>query len=356
LWRALLLALVEQLRQRQSTYAADEWKTVEQYLDRLVVSLYRNQTYTEKGHPHVNWKAAAPLAMQAALGFVPGVRETIGALKSWLADDGSVESLTKIIERDQISTFRDQIASMEQFRATLEELVTKYVTRRPDGRERRLYVFIDDLDRCLPEAAVGALEALKLFLDVPGCVFVLGMDRTVVEQGIRVRYRDLGKDPATGRVTIDSRQYLDKIIQIPFTLPPLDKTQIEGFIAHWCEQNGADRIGRSCSQIVAQGVSANPRSLKRTLNVLRLVAELRPDVNDTQMEYLAKIVVLQTSYDELYQDVIENPQRLADFETSPPAAVAIDSRLRAMMAHGRRFNVLSDEERALVYTTRVSAG
>ena len=34
--------------------------------------------------------------------------------------------------------------------------------------KRRFYIFVDDLDRCLPEDAVAALEAIKLFLDLAG--------------------------------------------------------------------------------------------------------------------------------------------------------------------------------------------
>ena len=107
-------------------------------------------------------------------------------------------------------------------RATFERLLKRFGI----GGERRLFVFVDDLDRCLPEDAVAALEAIKLFLDLPGCVFVLGMDRTVVEQGIRVRYQKLMEQEAG----FDPRAYLDKIIQLPFTLPPLGSRQIGRYL------------------------------------------------------------------------------------------------------------------------------
>ena len=76
-------------------------------------------------------------------------------------------------------------------RSTFGQLIKEHVTKQG----RRLFVFVDDLDRCLPEAAVGALEAIKLFLDIEDCVFVLGMDRHLVEQGIRVRYREFALAP-----------------------------------------------------------------------------------------------------------------------------------------------------------------
>ena len=61
---------------------------------------------------------------------------------------------------------------MEQFEKTFAEAITKIL-----GEDGRLVVFVDDLDRCLPEKAIEILEAIKLFLHVPQTIFVLGMDR-----------------------------------------------------------------------------------------------------------------------------------------------------------------------------------
>ena len=68
------------------------------------------------------------------------------------------------------------------------------------------------------------------------------------------------------------------------------------------------------------GVAPNPRSIKRTLNVLRLVMALREaqsralDLGDLQR--LAKIVVLQTSYDALYRDTVAAPRLLVELENA----------------------------------------
>ncbi|MHC1571844.1 MAG: P-loop NTPase fold protein [Methanosarcinales archaeon] len=42
-------------------------------------------------------------------------------------------------------------------------------------RDRRLVLFIDDLDRCLPEKTIKILEVIKLFLDLPGSVCILSV-------------------------------------------------------------------------------------------------------------------------------------------------------------------------------------
>jgi KAP family P-loop domain len=56
------------------------------------------------------------------------------------------------------------------------------------GEDGYLALFVDDLDRCLPENPIEVLEALKLYLDSSHCVFVVGVDPRVIEEAIRRRY------------------------------------------------------------------------------------------------------------------------------------------------------------------------
>ncbi len=40
----------------------------------------------------------------------------------------------------------------------------------------KIVVFIDDLDRGVPEKALEVLESIKIFFDITGMIFVIGMD------------------------------------------------------------------------------------------------------------------------------------------------------------------------------------
>jgi predicted KAP-like P-loop ATPase len=88
-------------------------------------------------------------------------------------------------------------ASFCALRAAFHE----FVGPDPDTA-RRIVVFVDDLDRCLPESALQVLESMKLFLDLPGFVFVVGLDQEVVEHVIDAKYgrppNEPHVDPARG--------------------------------------------------------------------------------------------------------------------------------------------------------------
>src|ERR1017187_10036789 len=75
----------------------------------------------------------------------------------------------------------------------------------------RIVVFIDDLDRCSSSKVIETFETIKLFLNTPACTFVIGADPRKIEDAVGEVYK----------VTEDNRKrdFLEKIIQIPFVIP-----------------------------------------------------------------------------------------------------------------------------------------
>ena len=68
-----------------------------------------------------------------------------------------------------------------------------------------LAVFIDDLDRCLADKVVQVLEAIKLFLDKQGCIFVPGADESVIRRYVKAK-------PAFSEE--EARGFINKIIHM----------------------------------------------------------------------------------------------------------------------------------------------
>jgi hypothetical protein len=72
-----------------------------------------------------------------------------------------------------------------------------------------LVVIVDELDRCRPLFAIGLLEKIKHLFEIPGIIFVLGVDRTQLGHSIKSVY---GQE-------MDVDGYLRRFIDLEFLLP-----------------------------------------------------------------------------------------------------------------------------------------
>jgi hypothetical protein len=383
LWRALLLSVTASLKGALAKLpeAEVDRKRVARKLGELEDSLYRSATVSEKGGLKVNWDVAVPRAADLALGVMTSgvstaLAQAVTGETGWAqklvnvfkGDDA--KKAMKIIDRQSRERYVAQVTSLEQFQRALREALQTMgvdggkVGARSDGRVgRRLYLFVDDLDRCLPEDAVAALEAIKLFLDLPGCIFVLAMDRGVVEQGIRVRYK--AYESASASLPFDPSDYLDKVVQLPFSLPPLHITQVESYLDRLSRVPG-NALVASCRDLWLAGEPPNPRALKRMLNVHGLLLRTAGwDGKDTETGWrtkgaqLAKLVALQMQFESAYRLAVDNRVPLRELESrarkgptgsgwNPPELN--EERLRNLLKTPPAFAEMDDHELATLLT------
>ncbi|GHC55120.1 KAP family P-loop NTPase fold protein [Streptomyces flavofungini] len=156
---------------------------------------------------------------------------------------------------------------VNRFEEDFKEVVATYT----DGG--RLVLFIDDLDRCTPDAAITVLDSLKLFLGEGACAFVLAMDYQVVAEAAARRFHSENPDEARGR------QYLEKLIHFPYHLPGVS---FESIVRHLQHKITDTRLAGSQElwELVEVAFEANPRRVRRFVNGLNLTAmslRLNPD-------------------------------------------------------------------------------
>jgi hypothetical protein len=111
-----------------------------------------------------------------------------------------------------------------------------------EAKIEQLVVLIDDLDRCLPATAIETLEAIRLFLFVPKTAFVIGADEGMIEYAVRQHFPDLPR--AAGTVPY-ARNYLEKLIQVPFRIPALGTQETRIYVLLLLIESivGADHAG-----------------------------------------------------------------------------------------------------------------
>jgi predicted KAP-like P-loop ATPase len=182
------------------------------------------------------------------------------------------------------------------------------------GLDRRLVVFIDNLDRCLPRNAIHTLEAIRLFMFLPNTAFVVAADEDMIRHAVSEHFNDPGD-----RLVTD---YLDKLIQVPVYVPRPGVLEIRAYLTmliatrsgcgqakvgalrtfliddlrhSWKDGDGYDvdkvmsllestddklreqiELGLRMAPMLAQSskVNGNPRIVKRMMNVVRMRASV----------------------------------------------------------------------------------
>ncbi|MEA1965734.1 MAG: HEAT repeat domain-containing protein [Euryarchaeota archaeon] len=208
-----------------------------------------------------------------------------------LGTDAILRKTTTITLKEAENLFESSVGIKSTLRDDFEAAIDECLE---DGG--RLVVFIDDLDRCLPEKTIEILEVIKLFLDVPKCIFVIGVEKDVIERGIEVRYKSKDQKPISGQ------DYIEKIIQVPFTLPPIREEDMSAFI----ENLGIVGREKGYAKIVAKGTGCNPRKVKLFLNVLRIRQAIAERTGwKIEHDLSAKLFVFEYVFPEFYKDVVK---------------------------------------------------
>lgn len=129
---------------------------------------------------------------------------------------------------DQVKTFIDEPASaaatgsLAQVRGELQGLVhqVQRTRRRRPGARRRIVIFVDDLERCPPEKALDMCEVANQLLDQEHVVTVFIADLELLESAAFTRFSAIRRVDNSLHVE-DGRDFLHKMIQLRFNLPPL---------------------------------------------------------------------------------------------------------------------------------------
>jgi len=150
--------------------------------------------------------------------------------------------------------------------------------------ERVLVVFVDDLDRCSPANVFEIFEAIKLYLDAPGFVFVIGYDQSVILDAVleHKKYK-----------SVRSRDYLEKVIQIGYRILPPDDRGGQRLLDIYVDHSDTSHLfDESTRSLVIERNARNPRRIKRFINSFILAYGLDPDWERLGPEKLVKVLIL----------------------------------------------------------------
>jgi KAP family P-loop domain len=182
----------------------------------------------------------------------------------------------------------------------------------PSSTDRALVVFVDDLDRCSNETILQMCETIKLYLDVPGLIFVLACDLLILWRGVATAARFQHRQASA---------YLEKIIQVSYQVPRPDENQIAALIRQCALHSGTSGlIDDPVSVALAERTKRNPRRIKRIINSFILQYALDPEWAKPELgpANLIKAVLLYQLYPSFYDIFI------GDYSSDDPIGDFLD--------------------------------
>lgn len=205
-----------------------------------------------------------------------------------------LDKLFELVKDENTHDESSIVQDVKELKKSIEDQIS--------SKNKRYVIFIDDLDRINPENAIEILEFLKLFLSMEHCVYLVAVDEKVIEEGLKSKYKNL--DPTFS----NSRNYFEKLIQLPFYLPNTlsNDEQISEYIGNLGEFNSVRGIDLNLvSKIVNFSVGGNPRRIKRIMNaywLLRTIMDGKEVNKKVKPELLFYIVCFQTHYNSQYSE------------------------------------------------------
>ncbi|MBD2175417.1 hypothetical protein H6F42_00625 [Pseudanabaena sp. FACHB-1998] len=140
-----------------------------------------------------------------------------------------------VSDRLQVDDYGKRLGLMEQVRKDLASISDRLTDWEHNKKELkkffprgpiRVFLYIDDLDRCPPNRVVEVLESVQLLLNTQLFIVVLGIDDRYIARALEQVYQGVLKRGAKP----SGLDYLEKIIQIPYRMRPISKATVEGYL------------------------------------------------------------------------------------------------------------------------------
>lgn len=345
----------------------------QKFIPKAETALQKFKDQFSKLKNSINWmrllkfsvKGIVPVATAAVTG---GVSMIIPTLLSAIKENR--DDLSNILSEENAENFlretlysedeEKKYTAVREFRKDFEKLIE-------DSKQGKIVVLIDDLDRCLPRHIIDNLEAIKLFLNVPGTAFVIAADKYIVSNAIKSEYKEIIQAASEDRPNLGD-SYMEKFIQLPYTIPTLSPKEVETYVTLlFCQSilnkesfdkvrsdftefvsiNKFDRYGWTniqtilkdnlpenmgetigffslFSRIIGNSLRWNPRLIKRFLNAYEIRVRLleQSGINDSKSKFaLLKLMLIEQKFIDQFKQLntwvmssIDSPKELIDIE------------------------------------------
>lgn len=189
-----------------------------------------------------------------------------------------------------------KVPSLEETKKKVEQALSEL--------DNKIIVVIDDIDRLTNSQIRDIFQLVKQLGDFPNIVYVLVMEREVVARALNEVHN------------VDGNEYLEKIVQVPFEIPELNKykvhkilkNKLDEIIKDTQEKNSYITINDEYYKLILQNC-VNPyvrnlRDINRFINIFQF--KYGALYNEVSFEDLIAIISLEVLEPSLYNWVFEH--------------------------------------------------
>ena len=261
-----------------------------------------------------------------------------------------------LLDYAKVTVTRSAPREDEEFHSTFERLMTQALSSRETWWEKlkrkvkgddlpqrweRVFVFVDELDRCAPDDVLETLIGIKTFLEHDRCVFVVAADRDVLVEALNRGPGDKARQATPVRqhepYYSTAGAFLDKMFQHQLELPTLRRHKLAVFAKQLVEEQTSG-IWKEFSPTELEDIIytliplhvRSPRRVKVLLNAFATNARIA-DARDVEWRdnpaKLAKLVVLRTEFPVFANDLQLEPKLVTHLENREPPTEDAPSRL-----------------------------
>lgn len=207
-------------------------------------------------------------------------------------------------------------------------------------KKYKIVIFVDDLDRCSVNKVIDTLEAIKLFLNTNKCIFFLGCDVNYLNSAVANYYKEYikVKNNSVDKNSLKrfTREYLEKIIQVPFHIPNIDRESMEKYVDSIIDdstydnddidrllillKSKAENFNRDIPKVFVKELFSkrriNPRRIKRVLNIiylnyLFLITKIE-NITTKEISLLVLLAIINDENHDFYEEKLSSKENCID--------------------------------------------
>lgn len=280
------------------------------------------------------------IGMAAALGF---------SYKTTREKTNAEPAAFSLAEYLQVPDYNHALGAIHHVHRDLLR-VLELTPRKQDATESApIVVFIDDLDRCSPSKIAGVVEGVSMFLasETYRCMFVIGIDPQMIAAALDEAHAKVRERlPIYERMVPLGWRFMDKFIQLPFTIPPSSRDRLKTYVEGLTEVGIAAASGNAARSSSA-GVTDAGQFGKSTQSASSdsgpaQVGVLTAPAGTSSAPSSASLTAVQASATQSSKEALDASQAVRKFRESRDVGVLIRLAARDTSGNPREIKRLAN--------------